>query len=183
MGVTSRSSSFSPSGGSNQAVYMFVNAPDINKPVTIYLATGGALTPFFSTAITGEVPFPKVEPYGPKLHNVINTLTSCFNLTKDELATICKIQSRKTLYNWADGYSKPRALTMKRLFDLLMIANAWGQAGFPNDHESLHRSILQGGSVFDMLRNDNLDKDRILFAGSRLALTRSDRTSLKDPFA
>lgn len=172
------------SGGVPQGIYLVI-PPSEKKEVkqsTTYIASGGQLTSFFSTAISGESPLPKLESLGNKLTNIIDKVSACFNLTKEELASVCQVQSRKTLYNWIDG-RQPRALTMERLFDLLMIAEAWKQSNFPNDYESLHTVSVQDISVIDMLKSDTLDKEKILFSGSRLALINSAPTLLKDPFA
>lgn len=117
-----------------------------------------------------------------KLRTTVESICTAFEVTKDELARICKIESRKTVYNWMDGKSTPRRSTMERLFDLVLIAQAWKQGAFPNDWESIHRPILGNMSVFDLLTSDKLDREAILFAGSRIALS-STRPTLSDPFA
>jgi hypothetical protein len=185
MGLAAIAQSFVPSGGANQAICEFDSTlGKIYKTVNMYLATGGEQSVFFSTPISGaDNLFPEIKRPHNKFQSVISEISSCFSLTKEELAVICKVHSRKTLYNWVDGVSKPRALTLERLFDLLMIAKAWKQANLPNDYESLHLVTFHGVSIFDMLKNDTLDKEKILFAGSRLALFQSNKTPLKDPFA
>ncbi|MFA5959075.1 MAG: hypothetical protein WC785_00985 [Tatlockia sp.] len=183
MGLTARM--LNPASTCGSFIFFAVPEDKANENcVNLYVATGGELSSFFSTSISGGSNLlPKIEDSGSQLQHIINYITSCFTLTKDELAAISKIQSRKTLYNWADGTSKPRTLTIERLFDLFMIAKAWKQANLPSDYESLHYPIFKGVSIFDMLKSSSLDKEKILFAGSRIMLTRSNRTPLKDPFA
>lgn len=164
-----------PSSGAIQVIQHVVSPPRGN--INFYRASGGTPTLFFISS-SGDV---VIERTDSRPQNIINEISSCFNLTKEELASVCKVQSRKTLYNWMEG-RQPRASTMERLFDLLMIATAWKQSNFPNDYESLRRASLGKSSVLEMLKSDTLDREKILFAGSRLALINSGSTLLRDPF-
>lgn len=161
---------------------------EIEQSLGIYEGSGGNVLGFFDITIrrvpiSGGSNIPaKLESPANKLSMTIQRICTAFGVTKDELAKICKIDSRKTLYNWIDGKSKPRRSAMERLFDLALIAQAWKQAALPNDRESMYRPILGNMSVFDLLTSDKLDREAILFAGSRIALS-STRQTLSDPFA
>jgi hypothetical protein len=180
--VIAQLSDFTPSGEVALAIY----APAQNsQPFDLYYGSGGQLTPFFTTSISGgkEVPSKKTATE-IEASRIIEYISSCFDLTKDELAHICKVQSRKTLYNWIDGSSTPRASTMGRLFDLFMIAKAWKQTNLSNDRKVLSIPVVRGQSIMDMLKESILSREKILFAGSRLALLSTfDETNLRDPFA
>lgn len=151
----------------------------------LYQGSGGRLTVAYKAGYSGVNLIPesfsgKTEA---KLSSRVDTILTAFNLTKEELASVCRVQSRKTLYNWIDGTSVPRKAAMQRIFDLFDIAQAWRQSGYPGDAEAVHNPVLAGKSVFDLLREEALDKERILFAGTRLALSLGNSPTLKDPFA
>lgn len=114
---------------------------------------------------------------------IVEKISVTFNLTKNELADVCQVRTRKTLYNWIDGSSKPHKSTMKRIYELFDIAQAWRQSSYPNTAESIHSPVVDGRSVFDLLQEDKLDKERVLFAGTRLALANETQPKLEDPFA
>lgn len=155
------------------------------QPFNLYSGSGGRLTAFFSMTISGgkEVSI-REKTSEIETPQIIEYISSCFDLTKDELALICKVQSRKTLYNWIDGTSAPRASTMERLFTLFMIAKAWKQTNLSNDHKVLSMPAVKGQSIIDMLKESVLNQEKILFAGSRLALVSLfNETNLRNPFA
>lgn len=118
-----------------------------------------------------------------KLASAVNEICLAFGLTKEELAQICKVQSRKTLYNWINGEARPRKSAMSRVFNLLVTARAWRSSGFAAYKEQLHEPVLDNQSVFDLLSQPEIDRERILFAGSRLNLLAPAKKELSDPFA
>ena len=118
-----------------------------------------------------------------KLPTAVNEICSAFGLTKEELAKVCKVQSRKTLCNWINGDATPRKSTTIRVFDVLVTARAWLSSGFTADPKQLHRKVLGNQSVFDLLVQPEIDKERILFAGSRLNMLAPENVELSDPFA
>lgn len=118
-----------------------------------------------------------------KSATAVNEISLAFGLTKEESAQICNVQSRKTLYNWIHGEAKPRKSEMSRIFDLLVIALAWTSYGFTADRERIHEPVLGNQSVFDLLNKPEIDKELILFAGSRLNMLSPAKDELSDPFA
>ncbi|RUR12522.1 hypothetical protein [Legionella septentrionalis] len=156
-----------------------------NSPSELYSGSGGGMISFFSTTFSGEtsLAIEKInENYN--ISKVIDLITDCFKLTKDELKTICHIGSRKTLYNWIDGTSTPRASTLERLFDLYSISKAWMQKNYTNNVTQLRQPILNDESVIEMLKKPNINKEQILFVGARLSLsTLEENNVLKDPFS
>lgn len=172
--------------------YRNVNLPAIYRTLSkedqeqfgLYQGSGGIVVGFFSNQVSGSNNIPvSINTRENKLEETVRNICKVFSLTKEELTKACKVHSRKTLYNWIDGISAPRKTAMSRIFDLSLITQAWQQSGFSIDRESLHRPILDGLSVFDLLANGILDKERILFAGSRLKLSSVSQTTIKDPFA
>lgn len=121
------------------------------------------------------------ETHG-RFENVFHEICSVFSLTKVELADVCKIQSRKTLYNWINEEASPRKSAMKRIFDLLIVAKAWQQSGFHCSRQQLYQPILDGRSIFDLLNQAEINKEVILFAGSRLNLMSQAKNKIQDPF-
>lgn len=149
---------------------------------SLYQGSGGEVTSLLSSTPSGANTQVHVTPQS-KLEIAVNEICYAFGLTKEELAQVCKVQSRKTLYNWINGEVKPRKSAMIRVFDLLIAARAWRSSGFVADREQLHEPVLEGQSVFDLLSQTEIDKERILFVGSRLNLISPMKKDLSDPFA
>ncbi|WP_419582594.1 helix-turn-helix domain-containing protein [Thiolapillus sp.] len=149
---------------------------------SLYQGSGGVVASLLSITPSGANTQVHTAPQN-KLATVVNEISLAFGLTKEELAQVCNVQSRKTLYNWINGEAKPRKSAMSRIFDLLVIARAWISSGFTTDREQLHEPVLGNQSVFDLLSQSEIDKERILFAGSRLNMLSPAKDELSDPFA
>ncbi len=159
---------------------------ELEELLGLYQGSGGQLSGLSNTVFSGTINIIINEDQvdkNSKLDSIINTISDTFGLTKDDLTKICRVQSRKTLYNWIDGTSTPRNHAMHRIYNLYNIAQAWLYAGFQLDKATLHFPVLDTNSIFDLLSQDELDKEQILFAGSRLSVTRETKKSIKDPFA
>lgn len=125
-----------------------------------------------------------VETEPPKnLKATVDEVCKTFGLTKDELAQILNIQSRKTLYNWINEEAVPRKSVMIRLFDLLLVAKAWRSSGFNIKKVQLRKPVVDGQSVFDLLSQPKIKQELILFAGTRLSLMATPAERLQSPFA
>ncbi len=166
-------------------VHLMLSREELENRYGFYQASGGALSTIYSVTLSGSNHIPTLieQQSHNKLATTVQTIGSVFCLTKDELAQVCHVQSRKTLYNWIDGKANPRKTAMYRIFDLYTIAQAWKQAGFISDKVALHRPILDQLSLFDLLVRDSLDKELVLFAGSRLTLSSPTSNKIEDPFA
>lgn len=167
------------------AIYLKLSREEQARFFGLYRGSGGKLNTIFSHVPSGasNIPVQNELQHNNKLETTLSNISSTFNLTKDELAHICHVQSRKTLYNWIDGKATPRKSAMSRVFDLYIIAQAWKQSGFSRDKISLRRPMIGEQSLYDLLSRDSLDKELILFVGSRLHLTSSLQETIPDPFA
>ena len=154
----------------------------LKQRFALYQGSGGEVASLLLTTPSGASTQVHSEPQN-KLASAVNEICMAFGLTKEELAQVCKVQSRKTLYNWINGETKPRKSAMSRIFDLLVTARAWRSSGFAADKEKLHEPVLGDQSVLDLLNQPEIDKERILFAGSRLNLLSPAIKELSDPFA
>lgn len=154
----------------------------LKQTFSLYQGSGGVVASLLSITPSGANTQVHTAPQN-KLATAVNEICMVFGLTKEELAQVCNIQSRKTLYNWINGEAKPRKAAMSRIFDLLVTARAWLSSGFAADREQLHEPVLGNQSVFDLLNQPEIDKDRILFAGSRLNMLSPAKDELSDPFA
>ncbi len=154
----------------------------LKQTFSLYQGSGGEVASLLSITPSGANTQVHKAPQN-KLATAVNEICLAFGLTKEELAQVCKVQSRKTLYNWINGEAKPRKSAMSRVFDLLVTARAWLSSGFIADREQLHEPVLGNQSVFDLLSQPEIDKERILFAGSRLNMLSSAKDDLSDPFA
>jgi hypothetical protein len=181
-------SSYVSSGGfgriaSPPAIHVIVDTELLKQKFALTQGTGGNLTPFsYSGSCSGSNIVTNVHSSN-QLALAIEEVSDVFGLTKDELSQVCKVQSRKSLYNWMNGDSKPRKSAMQRVFNLLILAKAVKSSGFSSVGASVHEPIDGDKSIFDLLNEDNLDQERIIFAASRLQLTSWATKALTDPFA
>ena len=166
------------------AIHLVLTQEEQARTYRLYQGSGGQFNGISIYAPSGTNNFyiQKQEQPINKLETTLSKISSTFNLTKNELASVCH-QTRKTLYNWLNGNVIPRKSTMSRIFDLNIIVQAWEQSGFSTDKISLHRPIIDEQSLYDLLKQDTLDKELILFAGSRLNLTTLTQKKIPDPFA
>ncbi|MEQ9451509.1 MAG: hypothetical protein RJQ07_07980 [Pseudomonadales bacterium] len=144
----------------------------------VFGGSGGVARDFGSigTASIIYLPVPTPSP----LVSALSAIEQAFGLTKHQLAGVLKT-TRKTIYNWIDGSSKPNKTNLGRIFDLVVVANDWAEAGFSKNNSLLAFKVIEERSVLDLLSQDQFDRELILLAGSRLQLQGSE--SLADPFA
>lgn len=109
-------------------------------------------------------PLEIIETLPSNLENIKNA----FSLSNDELANIIGV-SRKTLHNWKTGNIRSSE-KRKRIFDLFLLATNWSNAGFSGNRHDLEKKILNGKSILDLLVEEDLNAEKILFAGSRIDL-------------
>lgn len=115
-------------------------------------------------------------PQKEKWAIIIEETQDAFGLTKGEISAVCRVKTRKTIYNWLNNDSKPRKSAMLRLFDLHEISQTWNQCGFGLSKLDLFEPIDDGDSVFSLLCSDKLNLKQIMFAGSRLRMQRPYKT-------
>lgn len=113
---------------------------------------------------------------------ILLALANTFCLTQDQLAKICN-SSRKSVNNWLNG-ELPNKTKMKRLLNLYMILREWQNLGLNVDKFSVANNVLGGDALLDLLSEHDLSLDKILLAGSRIAMGDNANTPiLDDPFA
>lgn len=102
-----------------------------------------------------------------KRSNQLQRIKETFSFTDATLAEIIGV-SRKTLHNWEQqGIKKEK--DRQRIFELAVIAKDWEYNRLPKATETLSQAVLHELSVLDMLKAEKLDRERIIFAGQRLA--------------
>ncbi len=176
------------SGASNHytnppAIHLVLPESESLKQIfSLYQGSGGEVSSLLTITPSGANTQVYTAPEN-KLAISVNEICQAFGLTKDELAQICNVQSRKTLYNWINGDVKPRKSAMIRVFDLLVTARAWQSSGYAAYKEQLHEPVLGKLSVFDLLNQPAINQERILFAGSRLNMLSPAKNGFSDPFA
>lgn len=154
--------------------------PNWRDAIVFTEGSGGRLVPETIVVNTGSRV--TLERYTPDpLESLLERIQSAFGLNKDELAKVCNT-TRKTIYNWLGGTSEPQERNRERLFVLDVLADDWAGAGYSTDRVILKQPIVDGRSVFEMLCEDPIDRDLVLFAGSRIAL-HDRRSPLMDPFS
>ena len=88
-------------------------------------------------------------------------------MTEVEIAQSIGV-ARKTLFNWKQRESAPNKKKAQNIFDLYLLAKNWKDAGFTTDSFELDSPVIDGQSIKDLLKEDKLDSEKILFAGNRL---------------
>lgn len=162
--------------------YQTLSKEDALNRNYLYQGSGGTVTSLSCISVTG-INTHVHTTVSNTLASSVEEICSAFSLTKEELATACKIQSRKTLYNWINGEAQPRKSAMNRMYDLLIIARAWCNSGFKATHPQIHQPIIDNKSIFDLLCETNIDHELILFSGTRINMLFSNQEKLADPFA
>ncbi len=186
MGVISAAASASnmlPYAG-NSTICVMLSEEYIESICNLYKGSGGTtLASLFCESPTTAIRIQTKSKTQSNLEITVEEVCSTFSLTKEEFTKICRIRSRKTLYNWINGEASPRKSAMHRLFDLLVVARAWQHYGFRCSREQLYQLMVGEQNIFEMLSQPKIDKELILFAGSRLNTILSPKRTLKSPFA
>ncbi len=152
------------------------------KSFNLFQGSGGAVSHITLVSQTGS----KTEIQATKqetLECVVKEIMCTFDLTKNEQLRVFQVNSRKTLYNWIDGETRPRKSAMNRIFELLVIARDWKSSGLIANKDNLRQPVIQNKSVLDLLSQDNLNREQVLFAGSRLNNFVESPMTISDPFA
>lgn len=110
-------------------------------------------------------------------------IETTFGLTKKLLADVCGV-TRRTVYKWLDKGVTPNPQFQKRIFKLREAALNWQNEAFPHPKEHLHEPIVSKRTLLDLLKEDPVDVQTILFAGQRLMLAELDESNevIPDPF-
>lgn len=102
-----------------------------------------------------------------KRNNQLQDIKETFGFTDATLAEIIGV-SRKTLHNWEQqGIKKEK--DRQRIFELSVIAKDWKYNRLPIAIETLSQTVLHELNVLDMLKAEKLDREKIIFAGRKLA--------------
>lgn len=164
------------------AIYRTLSDTELPKGGNFYNGSGGKFS-FFESSYTGSKTTVSATEESYSLPKALEEIMRAFDLIPADLAQALKVKSRKTIYNWINGEASPRKSAIERIFELLMIARAWEQSAMASYKESLHTPVLGEESLLDLISSDKLDKERILFAGSRAQLFASPAKNIRDPFA
>lgn len=98
----------------------------------------------------------------------LDVIKATFAMTEEDIAQNIGV-GRKTLFNWKRQDSAPNKEKAKNILELYVLAKNWVDAGFSTDSFDLETPVLSGKSIKDMLREPELNSEKILFAGNRLA--------------
>lgn len=123
--------------------------------------------------------------FGDKLtksvEQVIEDIRLTFDLSVSDFSEVMNT-TRKTVYNWIGANKITKQVVIDRLFSLNVLAEAWREEGFANTKNYLRQPVIDGRSVYDLLSDELLNNDLIMFAGRRLALSSEVPTKIADPF-
>lgn len=98
---------------------------------------------------------------------VIDKIKDAFSLNIVDFSDVCLV-GRQTPY--------------RRMFDLLLAADKLINSGLSLSEHDLHSPVVNNESIFDMLKSNELDSEKIIFAGTRLKL-REKPKKLVNPFS
>lgn len=167
------------------ALHRFMSTAELSDLQSVfYRGSGGSASSLIGVTPSGTLMHVAAAiDHQNGISRAIANLAATFQLTKEELAHVLGVQSRKTLYNWINGSATPRKSTQDRLYELVSVASAWEHLGISVGRAQLHESIVDGESVIGLLEKPVVERDLILFAGSRLSMTSTHAPRLSDPFA
>ncbi|MEO3357218.1 hypothetical protein [Acinetobacter haemolyticus] len=111
------------------------------------------------------------------LEEKLELIKSVFSMTEIEISQSIGV-SRKTLFNWKQKKSAPNKKKAQNIFDLYLLAKNWKEAGFTTDSFELESPIIDDKSIKDLLKEDKIDSEKILFAGNRLNNAKVDEIEL-----
>jgi DNA-binding transcriptional regulator YiaG len=115
--------------------------------------------------------------FGLKLSLIKDT----FDLTNEQLADVMG-SGRKTVHNWMNSSNRPNKTKAKRILELDNITNMWMSRGFTANRDTILLQAQSGSSLIELLADENLDKDLVMFHGSSMYFDLSYDV-LEDPFA
>tara|TARA_R110002050_G_scaffold30500_2_gene78105 strand:- start:143 stop:712 length:570 start_codon:yes stop_codon:yes gene_type:complete len=162
--------------------FLMDDAEMLERNFRLYEASGSFYSPKSSWNVSGGAVYS--YPALTKLASFLHEITSIFSMTKEELASVCHVGSRATLYNWLQGDVTPRKETQFRVYELLKVARAYKFNCGKLTHEQLCTPAFKGKSILELLKEDTLNQEAIIFAGNTIAFNSSDSWALlSDPFA
>lgn len=109
----------------------------------------------------------KHEIQSNALEEKLELIKTVFSMTEVEIAQSIGV-ARKTLFNWKRKEFPPNKKKAQNIFDLYLLAKNWKDSGFTTDAFELSLPVIDGQSIKDLLKEDKLDSEKILFAGNRL---------------
>jgi hypothetical protein len=110
------------------------------------------------------------RPQKPALADLLEKVRSYFSLSSEEMKSVLQVSSRKTYYNWLKGTSEPRGKSLDRIFLLNKVVKEWSLRGYPTEKVALNTPVLENESLMNLLASEEIDSEKVLFAGSRLQL-------------
>ena len=111
------------------------------------------------------------------LEEKLELIKVVFSMTEFEIAQSIGV-SRKTLFNWKQREHAPNKKKAQNIFELYLLAKNWKDAGFTTDSFELQLPVFGDQSIKDLLKEDRLDSEKILFAGNRLTHKHLDEIEL-----
>ena len=113
----------------------------------------------------------------------LEVIRTTFGLTMEMLSDACSV-TRPLVYRWLDGSVTPKRQNQQRIFKLREAALNWQREAYPHPKNHLHEPIMGGNTLLDMLNEDPVDIQKLLFAGQRLKLAELDEAGkvIPDPF-
>ena len=154
--------------------------PSLVKHLDLIQGSGGALHRELFVDATSSVVIMDYQNPRP-LRSVLDKIQSAFGLGITDLAGVA-CTTRKTIYNWLEGTAEPQKKNLERLFQLSVLAGDWADAGYTKERAEIRQPVVDGHSVLDLLSEESLDAELVLFAGSRLSMTKS-KNALANPFS
>lgn len=153
--------------------------------------TGGMMTPHSTREMNRWLYTPKIHVESSEANNaeysgvknvdtrspadLVATIRDGFAITMSDLATVLGV-SRPTAYAWLEG-QEPKPEAMMRIQRLSRAADEFNRANITRLDKLVHRPILNGRSLLDLLKADKdplLALSKLKEIGEKEALTRRE---------
>ena len=149
--------------------------------------TGGMMTPHSTREMNRWLHTPKIHVEYPVAKNIdknvdtrspadlVTTIRDGFAITMSDLAAVLGV-SRPTAYAWLEG-QEPKPEAMIRIQGLSRAADEFSRANITRLDKLVHRPILDGRSLLDLLKADEdplLALAKLKEIGEKEALTRRE---------
>jgi len=140
-------------------------------------ATGGQLR------VLAHLQYHSQSAQANPIIDALEVIRTTFGLTMEMLSDSCGV-TRPLVYRWLAGDVTPKRQNQQRIFKLREAAMNWQREAYPYPKNHLHEPIMRAKTLLDLLNEDPVDVQRILFAGQRLKLAELDATAevIPDPF-
>lgn len=146
--------------------------------------TGGIMTAHSTAEVLNRFHYPRihVEPSKAKPVDMrspaehVANIRDVFSISTSDLASVLRI-TRPTVYAWLAG-QEPKGEAIIRIQQLSRVADKFNQANIIRLDKLVHRPILKGRSLLDILKTD---EDPVVALGTLNAMANKEAQTRRQP--